>query len=116
MSRLEDELRNAMRCEEPPNDFAERILAAAEAQKQRKKLPVLSWRGFRWAVAAAAFLAIMIGGLEYRRAKEERARGEAAKEQLMLVLRIAGSKLQFAQAKVQQNSGSGMYRSQTREN
>ncbi len=115
MSRLEEELRNAMCREEPPEGFAARIIASAGAHSQKGRLPAIRWRGLRWAVAAAACLAIMIAGIEYRRAQEERVRGEAAKAQLMLVLRIAGSKLQFAQEKVQQSS-SREYRNQAMEN
>ena len=43
---------------------------------------------------------MLLAGLEMRRQREFRARGEAAKQQLMLAVRIAGSKLQLAQAKV----------------
>jgi hypothetical protein len=43
-----------------------------------------------------------VGTVHYRNQRREHARGEAAKQQLMLALRIAGSKLQLARSKVNQ--------------
>jgi hypothetical protein len=110
MSRLEDELRKALRREEPPAGFAERVLAAVEAEKERASLaPPAStktggwWRGLfpqfplRLAAGCAAALMIAAVGLEYRAQYQERARAEEAKEQVMTALRIAGTKIRFAQ-------------------
>jgi hypothetical protein len=116
MKRLEDELRNAMRQEEPPAGFAERVLARATEKKQSAWISIFSSRGLRWAVAGAMCLALAVAGIEHKRAHEERARGEAAKEQLMLALRITGSKLQFVQTKVHQHAAPWIYRNQTKEN
>lgn len=105
MSRLDDELREALRREEPPEGFAERVLARIERRPERAP----AWRGWlagfraprlRWATAFAT-LALVIGGVEYRNWAVEQAEGERAKEQVMLALRITGSKLRLAQAKVQ---------------
>jgi hypothetical protein len=104
MNRLEEELRNAMRREEPPEGFAGRILARAQEKKQSSWTGIFTSRGLRWALAGAMCLALAVAGVEYKRAQDERARGEAAKEQLMLALRITAGKLQFAQEKVQQHS------------
>ncbi len=107
MSRLEDELKNALRREEPPAGFAERVLTRAAAPKRRWSFTGLfGTRGVRWALAGALTLVLAGAGLEYRQHEEERARGEAARAQLMLALRITGTKLQFAQAKVQGLQGS----------
>ena len=54
----------------------------------------------RWSAITATAASLMIGGIHYRNLRRERAQGEAAKQQLMLALRIAGSKLQLAKAKV----------------
>jgi hypothetical protein len=51
-------------------------------------------------VALVLCLAV-IGGLEYRRAQEEKQRGEAARQQVMIALRIAGKKIQIAESKLQ---------------
>jgi hypothetical protein len=47
-------------------------------------------------------LLLVVAGVDYRQEKQERDRGEAAKAQLMLALRITAGKLQLAQEKVQQ--------------
>ena len=98
---LEDQLRRALGREEPPPGFAARVAAAAEAAASRR---ASRWgrfrpRAFRWA-AAACVLALAGGiALERRRECETRARGEAARHQVMLALKIAGAKLHVAQAK-----------------
>jgi hypothetical protein len=109
MNRLEEELRNAMRREEPPEGFAGRVLARVQEPKQS------AWTGFfasstlRWVLTGVMCLALAVAGIEYKRAQDERARGEAAKQQLMLALRITADKLQLAQEKVQQHSSSWTY-------
>jgi hypothetical protein len=54
----------------------------------------------RWAAFTTVSICLVIGGVRYRNLQRERANGEAAKQQLMLALRIAGSKLQLAKSKV----------------
>ena len=56
----------------------------------------------RWAAFAAITASLTVGFIHHREVVRERAAGEAAKERLMLALRIAGSKLQMARAKVNQ--------------
>jgi hypothetical protein len=106
MSRLEDELRNALRREDPGPQFTRKVLARVAAEPPRRAW----WRALascfhaprlRWAAAGAMAGALLIfSGLEYRREQRIRAEGEAAKQQLVLAMRIAGSKLHMAQAKV----------------
>jgi hypothetical protein len=110
MNRFEDELKNALQRQEAPDGFAERVLARTAEQAPRPLWPSL--RGslgnlfaqplLRWAALAAVCVALVVGGVHYRNFQRERARGEAAKEQLLLALRIAGSKLQLARARVDQ--------------
>lgn len=116
MNRLEDELRNAMRHEEPPEGFVERVLARTTPVKQRSWTGILSGKSLRWALAGTVCLALAVAGIEFRQAQEERARGEAAKTQLMLALRITAGKLQLAQAKVRQIDGTHSYRNRQKEN
>jgi hypothetical protein len=55
--------------------------------------------------AAAALVAAVAGGMQYRnveRARAERAAGEAAKEQVIKALRITASTLQVVQEKVRE--------------
>ncbi|MGE5646801.1 MAG: hypothetical protein ACM336_13515 [Acidobacteriota bacterium] len=96
MSRLDDELRDAFRREDPGPEFTARVLRAAAAREPKQeawwRLPKL-----RWALAASlAGLMLTIGGVEYR----QRQQGEAAKERLLLAMRIAGTKLNLACEKV----------------
>jgi hypothetical protein len=97
MSRLEDELRNALRREEPPQGFASRVLARAEAGPAPRRW--FAWPPLRWASAVTA-VAVVAGGLSYERERRTRAEGERAKEQVLLALHITGSKLQFVKEKI----------------
>lgn len=105
-NQLEDQLRGALRREEAPPNFAEQILARVAARnspRQHARDPW--WRVFsqpllRWAAITATATAVVIAGIHYENVQRDRARGEAAKQQLMLALRIAGSKLQLAKSRV----------------
>ena len=123
---LDYELKHALQRQEPPDGFAERVLSrVGEPQADPRDHNVLPWdpasaglilkaapglasersrpgpaRHFvQWA-AAAALVAAVAGGIEYRTVQKERAEGEAAKARVMLGLHIAGSKLQLVQTKI----------------
>lgn len=107
MNYSEEELKGALRRREPPGGFTERVLASIAAEEAAQSAPQReSWLRFftpllvRWAAAAALAGALITGGIQYRRVQSEHAEGEAAKRQLILALRIAGSKLRLAKAKV----------------
>ncbi|MBN1566686.1 MAG: hypothetical protein JXA73_02490 [Acidobacteria bacterium] len=104
MNRLEDDLRMALKREEPPEGFLERVLAETRAEKQRTWIRIFAQPGLKWALAGAMCLVLLVGGIEYKRAQDEQARGEAAKAQLILALRITADKLQLAQTRLQQHS------------
>jgi hypothetical protein len=116
-NRMDEVLKRALRREQAPDGFADRILArASEAPLSARSSaaePILagSWLRFftqplvRWATLTALATA-MILGVHLRSVRRERARGEAAKQRLMLALRIAGSKLQLAKSRVNEiNAG-----------
>jgi hypothetical protein len=90
MSRLDEELKMALRREPPPPGFAERVLAGAG--KRRSGRP---W----WAAAIAATLLVAVG-LEFEHERHLRAKGEQAKQHVMLALQITGSKLHYVQEKI----------------
>lgn len=96
MNSFDDELRAALRRREPPADFTERVLARVAAaparQETRKAAPV--W--VRCVAALAASVLLAAGAFEYRQYQ-----GERAKSQVLLAVRIAGSKLNKAQHKIQ---------------
>ena len=112
MTYLDKELKDALRRQPPPDGFTEGVLARAATQESPQPSPTHdSWLKLftqpvlRWAYVATLSAALLAGGifyrhLQYERTQRERAEGEAAKQQLMLALRIAGSKLQLAKSKV----------------
>ena len=115
MQRTEAALTSALRRQSPSEGFAGRVLARVAEQSAMRSKTVRrnSWLALfgrpvvGWATAAALSAAVLAGTFQFHRAQElkaqrERAAGEAAKEQLVLALRIAGSKLQLAKAKVNQ--------------
>jgi hypothetical protein len=106
MDPLERQLKSALKREQPTGDFAARVLARVEQEKSLQPW----WRMFfaatslRWATAVALCV-LVVGGFVYQREEaRERAEGEAAKQQVMLALRIAGTKVKLAQDRVQQMS------------
>jgi hypothetical protein len=93
--KLDDELRDALRREEPSAGFANRVLARTERRAAG------SWFGaWRWSLAGALSILLALAGFEFRR-EQQRAAGERAKQELLTALRITGSKLQLVQRKVQ---------------
>ena len=113
---FEDELRAALKRREPPDGFAERVLARAQSP-QAARLP--SWRE-RWAwlipggrpvwvtAGVVAAMLLVASGVEYR----QRRHGELAKQQIMLALEIAGSKLNYVQKKALALSSGGVLENQ----
>lgn len=106
MSQLEENLKRALQRIDPPAGFTERVLArAAQAEREEPK-SIPQWARFfgtggpRWAAACAVCVLLAASGALYEHDLQRR-RGEAAKEQLMLALRITGSKLQIAQQSLQ---------------
>lgn len=107
MTYTDDDLKRALRRHEAPEGFTERVLvrvanqqAARSTSRHESWLNIFTRPALRWATAAVACAALIAGGIHYRNLQRERAQGEAAKQQLMLALRIAGTKLQLAKAKV----------------
>jgi anti-sigma-K factor RskA len=103
MTPLDDELKQALRRQEPSADFTARVLArCAEADAQKRAW--LSWPNWRLGLAttAAAALLTLGGGTLYQQHEHE-VKGMAAKRQLLLAMRIAGSKLQQVQERVNES-------------
>ena len=101
MDRFEEQLKNALRRESPASGFASRVQARVAREAHRKN-PRRNWfPRLRWAIAIVVLCVGLLGGLEYQHMREEKARGEAARQQVMVALRLASSKIQFVQSKVQ---------------
>lgn len=89
MTNFEDELRSALRRENPPAGFANRVLERTSPRAGGRP----HWAA--WAVAASLLLSM--GGVEYKRRQDQ---GQRAKQQLLLALDITSSKLALAQKRV----------------
>jgi len=106
MKDFEDQLREVLRPPDVPAGFANRVMAKLpEAYPMAAPRPMLR-RVALWA-AAAVICAGSIAAWQVERARDERVRGEKAREQVMLALRITGSKLNQAQSRVRQVSADG---------
>lgn len=104
MTPFEEELKKALARREPPAGFTARVLAGA-SQYDRERAAATggflqklrSWR----LIPVLAALLMMTGGIAYQEHAHE-ARGQAAKQQLLLAMHIAGSKLHDAQLAVRE--------------
>ncbi len=107
--RLEDELRGALRREEPPAGFAAKILAQTVGGPV---LQVVTKRDRSWfqrpvglALAAAlATLAIVPAAIVEQRRREQE-RGLRAKQELLIALAITREQFQHAKVRVQRATG-----------
>jgi negative regulator of sigma E activity len=122
---LEKALREALQREEPSPDFTARVMARLAEQPEPEpvvrpsecvhwwqrltgqftnwfQMPQLQW--VTAGALACVLLATAFGVRQYRERQREIAEGERAKEQVMLALQIASTKLNAAQRKVRQAS------------
>jgi hypothetical protein len=102
--RFEQELKDALRREPAPEGFARRVLARIERGQTEsfwsRLRAYVALTKVRVAMATLLMLVVVSGSFEYGRIERERAAGEAARDQLLLALHITGSKLQYAQDKI----------------
>ena len=100
---IEEQLRSALKREEPPAGFRHRVVAAAiRGPRTEDRGPFRRWR----AVAAALTLTALLGAWTTHTINEHR-EGEKAKDEVMLALHIAGSKVHYAQTQVQKIGSKG---------
>ncbi|MDQ6665447.1 MAG: hypothetical protein M3Z23_13770 [Acidobacteriota bacterium] len=91
---LEDELRSALRREEPRRD-----LSRDWASRPARTRVAVRWKSF---AAMAALLLLIL--LPYRAYERRQARGREAKQKLVLALELAGSRLHRVQRILRNNS------------
>ena len=101
MTPFEEELKKALERRQPPADFTARVLERVAGQSPPK--PVLQhWHvRLRPVFAIAALLLLLLTGFFYRY-QHRLAQGQAAKQQLLVALRIAGTELQQTSSRIQQ--------------
>ncbi len=107
MKPLDDELKSAFRCVEPPPGFAGRVLVRLKRKPGRKAgwgenlRSLLARPRLRWAAAIAFGCLLAVFGLaRYHRYEQERIQGDMAKAQLKLAIEIASAKLNVALERV----------------
>lgn len=106
MNPLESELKNLLRRKDPPEGFAERVMARLETAVPRQtparrvaaflRLPTV-----RWAAVAAAFVAVVLGVARYQHEQRVRAQAERASQQAILALRITDEEINAALERAQ---------------
>jgi len=116
MNPFDEELKRALQRVDPPAGFADRVLARTARAERKNHASASKWTwffgmgGLRWAAACALCVLLAASGAIYEHDLQQRRRGEAAKEQLMLALRITGSKLQIAEQSLQELDSAGQPR------
>lgn len=104
MNEIDEQLKRALQRCEPPEGFADRLLARLEEKSslagEHPALRLWRWPALRWG-AVAALVAVAATGIGYQiRQRQEEAEAKVAKQQVMLALRITGSKLRVAKQRV----------------
>lgn len=105
MNDIDNQLRDALRRCNPPAGFADRVMAKAAAEGKRPLWTFqpfrLGWPTLRW-VAVPTLAAMLMAGFGYHsyEQRKEEAEARVARQQVLLALRIAGSKLKLAKQKV----------------
>jgi hypothetical protein len=106
-NEIEKGLRQALQRCDAPEGFVHGVLkrVAAEGREPLPRLPFWNWRwaALRWAAipALAAVIATALGYQIYER-REQQEEAMIAKQQVMLALRITGTKLRLAKQKVKE--------------
>jgi len=106
MNQFEDELKRALARRQPSQDFTARVLAAARRQAEQKdRENEHAWFRLRrrpfWAFAAVTAMLLVLSGDAAYQHRSRIVKGQEAKRQLLLAIRITGRELQQARWHVQ---------------
>jgi hypothetical protein len=107
MSPLDDELRKLLRPKEPPEGFADRVMARIEKSPARVTIgqrvsaffrrPVL-----RWAAVTAVMCVVVVASIaRYEQQQRMRVQAEQASEQAIVALRITNEEIDTALRRAQ---------------
>jgi hypothetical protein len=99
MSPFERDVRETLRRRPPPPGFASRVLARTREIDERDEALSLWKSPWRWA-AAVALLVMLVGGISLYQEHQRQLEAEKSKQQLMLALRITGSKIYLIQERL----------------
>ena len=89
---LDDALKNAFSRQEPPDGFADRVMARIPRQLPKPAAPPSRWKREWLAIAASACVAVMGAGAWQQHQRQ--VEGEKAKQELIYALTIASESLQ----------------------
>jgi hypothetical protein len=99
MDPIEEQLKNALCREEPRTGFADRVMARIAAQGNSRR----GWHTFpqfKWGLALV-LLGCIVAGVVYRQVEhQQRTHAQLARQQAVMALRLAGTKIQLAESKV----------------
>jgi hypothetical protein len=95
---IENDLRRALRREEPPAGFTERVMALAGVRAEPRREPWWRVRRFALTNALAVTAALLIAVVVYERQEEQRAL--EARRQLVTALNVTRSSLQKTQERI----------------
>jgi hypothetical protein len=103
---LEDQIRGALRRQDPPEGFAERIVHQAESARAERREALQPGLRRLWPAATLAATSVLVlsVSIEYRAVRQERIQEERAGRQAIQALRIASEKLNTARNKILNNN------------
>jgi negative regulator of sigma E activity len=109
--RLDAELSNALRREEPPLGFEARLMARVSSESKCEagfarwfRFPLLRVPLMTQLAFTAVVCLMVVAGVQYERERQERIEGQAAKVKLMQALRVTGTQLQALRGRVMDSS------------
>src|SRR5215203_5841765 len=89
---LDNALKEAFRRQEPPDGFADRVMARVPQQRPQRNSPSTRWKREWLAIAASACMAVL--GVGAWQQHQRQIQGEKAKQELMYALTVASESLQ----------------------
>ncbi len=98
---IEDDLRNALRREQPPPNFAAGVLAKTAPARVK---PALLRRPAVFALAAALAAAALLPPAVFEYRRREEARGLEAKRELLIALSLTRTKLLQVKEQIHRNT------------
>ena len=99
---FEQELREQLTARNAPEGFADRVMARVAERRERRRWflqPVWQW------ATAAALAAVLAAGAGIQHQREQRRKGEEARAQVLLALRITGTTLREVERRINQPVG-----------
>jgi multidrug efflux pump subunit AcrA (membrane-fusion protein) len=106
MKPLDNDLKNLLRRKDPPEGFAERVMARLATEPSRTTLAqrlsaIFRPPALRWAAVAAACVVVVLGIVRYVHQQRMQAQAELASAQATFALRITNEEIDIALRRAQ---------------